>query len=134
MKINFYNYDLIFKRMSRNHFSLIKFIDEQKTNDFEHLNLLIKEKFNTYGPELGHIIIDTKTIALLNLTKEEIKFLLKEDNNTIHNKDFKKIIQRINTQIKNKPNTDLHMLEMFFKFSIRAKSEYITLYSKNNNL
>ena len=120
--------------MSRNHFSLIKFIDEQKTNDFEHLNLLIKEKFNTYGPEFGHIIIDTKTIAILKLTKEEIKFLLKEDNNTIYNKDFKKIIQRINTQIKNKPNTDLHMLEMFFKFSIRAKSEYITLYSKNNNL
>lgn len=120
--------------MSRNHLSLIKFIDEQKTNDFEHLNLLIKEKFNTYGPELGYIIIDTKTIAILKLTKEEIKFLLKEDNNTIHNKDFKKIIQRINTQIKNKPNTDLHMLEMFFKFSIRAKSEYITLYSKNNNL
>jgi hypothetical protein len=134
MKINFYNYDLIFKRMSRNHLSLIKFIDEQKTNDFEHLNLLIKEKFNTYGPEFGHIIIDTKTIAILKLTKEEIKFLLKEDNNTIYNKDFKKIIQRINTQIKNKPNTDLHMLEMFFKFSIRAKSEYITLYSKNNNL
>ena len=134
MKINFYNYDLIFKRMSRNHLSLIKFIDEQKTNDFEHLNLLIKEKFNTYGPEFGHIIIDTKTIAILKLTKEEIKFLLKEDNNTIYNKDFKKIIQRINTQIKNKPNTDLHMLKMFFKFSIRAKSEYITLYSKNNNL
>lgn len=119
--------------MSRNHLSLIKFIDEQKTNDFEHLNLLIKEKFNTYAPELGHIIIDTKTIALLKLTKEEIK-LLKDDNYTIYNKDFKKIMQRINAHIKNKPNTKLRMLEMFFKFSIRAKSEYITLYSKNNNL
>lgn len=132
MKINFYNYDLISKRMSHNHHSLIKFIDEQKTNDFEQLNSLIKEKFKTYAPELGYITIDTKTIALLKLTKEEIKILLKEDNNTIHNKYFKTIIQRINTQIKNKPNTDLLLFETFFKFSLKAKSKSITLYLKNN--
>lgn len=118
--------------MSYNHHSLIKFIDEHKTNDFEQLNSLIKEKFKTYAPELGYITIDTKTIALLKLTKEEIKILLKEDNNTIHNKDFKTIIQRINTQIKNKPNIDLHLLRTFFKFSLKAKSKLITLYLKNN--
>ena len=136
MKINFYNYDIIGRTMRLQHPTIMKFIEEQDTDDFEQINVLLKEKFNSYGPKFGTITIDTKTIALLNLNKEETKslFLIQENNNNIYNKDFKRIITRLNTYNKNNPNTDLHMLKIFFELSIRAKSEYISLYLQSKEL
>ena len=136
MKINFYNYDLIGSTLSYQYPLIIKFIDEQDTDDFEQINKRLKEKFNSYGPEYGKIKINTKTIALLNLTKEETKslFPIEENNNNIYNRDFKRIITRINTQNKNNSNTDLYMLKTFFERSIRAKSEYISLYLQSKEL
>ena len=93
MKINFYNYDLIGKRLSYQYPLVMKFIEEQDTDDFEQLNNLIAQKFNRFGPAYGNITIDTKTIALLKLNKEEIKLTIQDNLNTIYNKDFKKIIQ-----------------------------------------
>jgi hypothetical protein len=63
----------------------MKFIEEQDTDDFEQINVLLKEKFNSYDTKFGTITIDTKTIALLNLNKEETKslFLTQENNNNI---------------------------------------------------
>ena len=136
MKINFYNYDLIGRTMSYQYPFIIKFIDEQDTDNFEQINKRLKEKFNSHGPQHGLITIDTKTIALLNLTKEETKslFPIEENNNNIYNRDFKRIITRINTQNKKNSNTDLYMLKTFFEFSIRAKSEYISLYLQSKEL
>ena len=134
MKINFYNYDLIGKRLSYQYPLVMKFIEEQDTDDFEQLNNLIAQKFNHYGPENGYITIDTKTIALLKLNKEEIKLTIQDNLNTIYNKDFKKIILKINAHLKNNPNKDLSLLKSFFQFSLRAKSEYISLYLKCKEL
>jgi len=136
MKINFYNYDLIGKTMSYQYPLIIKFIDEQDTDDFEQINKRLKEKFNSHLPQHGLITIDTKTIALLNLTKEETKslFSIEENSNNIYNRDFKKIITRIKTQNKKNSNNDLYMLKTFFEFSIRAKSEYISIYLQSKEL
>jgi primase-polymerase (primpol)-like protein len=136
MKINFYNYDIIGRTMRLQHPIIMKFIEEQDTDDFEQINVLIKEKFNSYDTKFGTITIDTKTIALLNLNKEETKslFLIQENNNNIYNKDFKRIITRLNTYNKKNPNTDLHMLKIFFELSIRAKSKYISLYLQSKEL
>jgi hypothetical protein len=136
MKINFYNYDIIGRTMRLQHPTIMKFIEEQDTDDFEQINVLLKEKFNSYDTKFGTITIDTKTIALLNLNKEETKslFLIQENNNNIYNKDFKRIITRLNTYNKKNPNTDLHMLKIFFELSIRAKSEYISLYLQSKEL
>lgn len=136
MKINFYNYDIIGRTMRLQHPTIMKFIEEQDTDDFEQINVLLKEKFNSYDTKLGTITIDTKTIALLNLNKEETKslFLIQENNNNIYNKDFKRIITRLNTYNKKNPNTDLHMLKIFFELSIRAKSKYISLYLQSKEL
>jgi primase-polymerase (primpol)-like protein len=136
MKINFYNYDIIGRTMRLQHPTIMKFIEEQDTDDFEQINVLLKEKFNSYDTKFGTITIDTKTIALLNLNKEETKslFLIQENNNNIYNKDFKRIITRLNTYNKKNPNTDLHMLKIFFELSIRTKSEYISLYLQSKEL
>ena len=136
MKINFYNYDIIGRTMRLQHPFIMKFIEEQDTDDFEQINVLLKEKFNSYDTKFGTITIDTKTIALLNLNKEETKslFLIQENNNNIYKKDFKRIITRLNTYNKKNPNTDLHMLKIFFELSIRAKSEYISLYLQSKEL
>jgi hypothetical protein len=102
MKINFYNYDIIGRTMRLQHPPIMKFIEEQDTDDFEQINVLLKEKFNSYDTKFGTITIDTKTIALLNLNKEETKslFLIQENNNNIYKKDFKRIITRLNTYNK----------------------------------
>ncbi len=134
MKINFYNYDLIGRTMRLQHPFIMKFINELDTDDFEQINNQLKEKFNNDGPQYGTITIDTKTIALLNITKEEILNTIQDNKNTIYNKDFKKIISRINTYNKNNLNTDLYMLQLFFEYSIRAKSEWISLYLQSKEL
>jgi hypothetical protein len=136
MKINFYNYNITGRIMRLQHPLIMRFINEQDTNDFEQINILLKEKFNLDGPQCGTITIDTKTIALLNLTKEEIKslFPIEENNNYIYNKEFKRIITRLNTYNKKNTNTDLYMLQLFFKYSIRTKSDYISLYLKSKEL
>jgi len=122
--------------MRLQHPFIMKFIEEQDTDDFEQINVLLIEKFNSYDTKFGTITIDTKTIALLNLNKEETKslFLIQENNNNIYNKDFKRIITRLNTYNKKNPNTDLHMLKIFFELSIRTKSEYISLYLQSKEL
>jgi hypothetical protein len=114
----------------------MKFINEQHTNDSEQINILLKEKFYIDSPQHGKITIDTKTIALLNITKEEIKslFPIEENNNYIHKKDFKRIINRINTYNKKNSNTDLYILQLFFNYSIRTKTEYISLYLQSKEL
>lgn len=134
MKIKFYNYELMGTTMSYQHPLIMKFIDELNTDDFEQINNQLKEKFNLDGPQYGTTTIDTKTIALLNITKEEIIHTIQDNKNTIYNKDFKNIISRINTHNKNNSNTDLYMLKIFFELSIRAKSKYISLYLQSKEL
>lgn len=116
---------------------MMDLIEEHKTKDFEQLQMLINEKF-PYGAEHGKILIDSKILNLLNPTKEEIKSIIKiEENQTlIYKKDFKKIIDRIDTLNKyNKNyNVNLSMLRLFFKCSLNAKTEYISLYLKSNEL
>jgi hypothetical protein len=137
MNITFYNYDLLGKRMSYTFPLMMDLIEEHKTKDFEQLQILINEKF-PYGAEHGKILIDSKILNLLNPTKEEIKSIIKiEENQTlIYNKDFKKIINRIDKLNKyNKNyNVNLSMLRLFFKCSLNAKTEYISLYLKSNEL
>lgn len=137
MNITFYNYELLGKRMSYTFFPMMDFIEKHETKDFEQLQILINEKF-PYGAEHGMISIDTKILNLLNPTKEEIKSIIKiEENQThIYNKDFKKIIKRIdtlNTYNKNY-NVNLSMLRLFFKCSLNAKTEYISLHLKSKEL
>lgn len=136
MKINFYNYELIGRTMKFQYPLILKFIDEQDTDDFEQINIRIKEKFNSDGPQYGTITIDTKTIALLNPTKEEIKslFPIEENNNYIYNKDFKKIITKLKSYNKKNPNTDLYMLQLFFDYSVKTKTEWISLYLQSKEL
>lgn len=136
MKINFYNYDLIGKRMNRIHPFLIKYIDEHETDNFEHLNNLIKEKYNSYGAEFGMITIDTKTLAKLKITKEEIKSITTNEgsHSYIHNKDFKTIIQRINKHIEKSYDVNLSILKLFFKCSLNNKSEYIYFNLQSNEI
>ena len=136
MKINFYNYDLIGKRMNHIHPFLIKYIDEQETDNFEHLNNLIKEKYNSYGAEFGMITIDTKTLAKLKFTKEEIKSITTNNNNQsyIHNIHFKTIIQKINKHIEKNYDANLSMLKLFFKCSLNNKSDFITFNLQCNEI
>ena len=107
------------------------FIEENKSKGIEETIFLIINKF-PYGAEHGKLTINTKTLNLLNPTKEEIKSIIKiEENQTlIYNKDFKKIIKRIDTQ----KNPKLSMLKLFFQTSLKAKTEYISLYLKSNEL
>ena len=134
MNITFYNYELLGKRMSYTFFPMMDFIEKHKTKDFEQLQILINEKF-PYGAEHGKILIDSKILNLLNPTKEEIKSIIKiEENQTlIYNKDFKKIIKRIDT-LNTYNNVNLSMLRLFFKCSLNAKTEYISLYLKSKEL
>ncbi len=136
MKINFYNYDLIGKRMNRVHPFLIKYIDEQETDNFEHLNNLIKEKYNSYGAEFGMITIDTKTLSTLKITKEEIKSITTNKNNQsyIHNIHFKTIIKRINKHIEKNYDVNLSMLKLFFKCSLNNKSDSIIFNLQSNEI
>lgn len=136
MKINFYNYDLIGKRMNHIHPFLIKYIDEQETDNFEHLNNLIKEKYNPYGAEFGMITINSKTLAKLKFTKEEIKSITTNNNNQsyIHNIHFKTIIQKINKHIEKNYDANLSMLKLFFKCSLNNKSDFITFNLQCNEI
>jgi len=136
MKINFYNTDIQGKRMNQHHHQITKFMEENQHLDFEQRYNMIKEKFNYTQPQNGFVSINTKTIALLKLTKEEIKSLaLKEENyQYIYNKDFKKIIQRIKKYNKNKKNKELLEFELFFYFSIIEKTEFITLFLQSKEL
>ena len=137
MNITFYNYDLIAKRMNYTFPLIMDFIEENKSKGIEETIFLIINKF-PYGAEHGKLTINTNTLNLLNPTKEEIKSIIKiEENQThIYNKDFKKIIKRIdtlNTYNKNY-NVNLSMLRLFFKCSLNAKTEYISLYLKSKEL
>ena len=134
MKINFYNYELIGRTMKLQYPLIMKFINEQDTDNFEQINIRIKEKFNSDGPQYGTITIDTKTIALLNPTKEEILITILDNKNTIYNKDFKRIITRIKSYNINNTYTDLYMLQLFFEYSIREKTEWISLYLQSKEL
>ncbi len=125
MKINFYNYYLIGKRMKYIFPLMMDFIEEQETTEHEEIQKLLKEKF-PYGAEHGMTSIDTRTIALLNLSKEELLSTITHDGfSYIYYKDFKKTIQRINEYNKLHYNTNLAQLLIFFKCSYKAKSESI---------
>ena len=131
MNITFYNYDLIAKRMSYTFPLIMDFIEENKSKGIEETIFLLINKF-PYGAEHGKLTINTKTLNLLNPTKEEIKSIIKiEENQTlIYNKDFKKIIKRIDSQ----NNPKLLMLKLFFQTSLRAKTEHISIFLKSNEL
>lgn len=127
MKINFYNYNLIAKRMNRIHFPLMKYIEENNHLNPDTLHQQIIEKYNSYGAEFGMITIDTKTLAKLKITKEEIKSITTNKNNQsyIHNIHFKTIIQKINKHIEKNYDANLSMLKFFFKCSLNNKSDFI---------
>jgi hypothetical protein len=125
MKVNFYNNTLIAKRINQTHFPLMQYIEENKHLDFDTLDNQIKEKFNPYGAEFGLLTINSKTLAKLKITKEEIKLITTNNQTHIHNKHFKTIIQRINKHIEKNYDVNLSMLKLFFKCSINSKSEYI---------
>jgi hypothetical protein len=136
MKINFYNYTLAAKRMNNIHYQLIQFTEENNHLKFDILQNLIQEKFNPYGSEFGMITINTKTLALLKLNKKEIKSIIfnQGSHSYIYNKDFKKIIQRINKHIGKEYNIDLSILRQFFKCSLVSKSEYIVFNLLSNEI
>ena len=127
MKINFYNYNLIANRTNQIHFPLMKYIEENNHLDPDTLHQQIIEKFNPYGAEFGLLTINSKTLAKLKFTKEEIKLITTNENSQtyIHNKHFKTIIQRINKHIEKNYDVNLSMLKLFFKCSLNSKSEYI---------
>ena len=129
MKINFYNYDLIGKKMSREHYQVVKFFEDNSHLDFNTLYQLAKEKFNPYGAKYGMLTIDTRTIGLLNVTKDELKSIIINDGfSYILNKDFKKIIKRLN----NSQHPELKSLFSFFQYSFIEKSESISFCLKAN--
>jgi hypothetical protein len=134
MNITFYNYDLIAKRMNYTFPLIMDFIEENKSKGIEETIFLIINKF-PYGAEHGKLTINTNTLNLLNPTKEEIKSIIKiEENQTlIYNKDFKKIIKRIDT-LNTYNNVNLSMLKLFFKCSLNAKTKYISLYLKSKEI
>jgi hypothetical protein len=116
MNIQFFNYDIISKRIN----SPYKY-----NNDF------------TNNPTNGAILIDEKILLTLNINQQELKNILihEKEITYIYNKDFEQIINYIKIQINKQPvNNKLYELKMFFELSQKIKSKYITLQNENTIL
>jgi hypothetical protein len=116
MNIQFFNYDIISKRIN----SPYKY-----NNDF------------TNNPINGAILIDEKILLSLNINQQELKNILihEKEITYIYNKDFEQIINYLKIQIDNQPDKNkLYQLKIFFELSKNIKSEYITLQNENTIL
>lgn len=116
MNIQFFNYDIISKRIN---------CPYTYNNDFKN------------NPTNGAILIDEKILLSININQQELKnILLHEKEITyIYNKDFEQLISNLKIQIKKQPiNNKLYELKMFFELSQKIKSEYITLQNENTIL
>ena len=130
MNIQFNNYNLIMKKQNLTWNLLLNFINEQHTND--EINQYNNNLINTHFTHHITTTINTKTLALLNIPKKEMKNIIKQDNIFfyIYNKDFKLLYNKLNTT--NHP--DLNHLKSFFHTAIKSKTNYITIHKEKDIL
>ncbi len=128
MKINFYNYDLIGKKMRHDMIRRNNYFRKYPTNSYEMF--LKKYRFySTYSPTSGNFSLNTKTISLLNFTKEQLKDILRFEPDSrmiyIDYKDYKKVLQQFN-KIEF-PNQDINKIKTFLLASLKEKTDYIVI-------
>lgn len=130
MNIQFNNYNLITKKQNLIWNLLLNFINEQHTND--RINQYNNNLISIHYTHHTTTTINTKTLALLNITKKEIKNIIKQDNIFfyIYNKDFKSIYKKLNST--NHP--DLNHLKIFFHTAIKTKTNLITIHKEKDIL
>jgi hypothetical protein len=135
MKIQINNYEIMMKKQNLKFNLLMNFIDEQEIYDLDKINQYSKHLnsiYSSHNSYNGIITIKTKTLALLKLSKKEIKNIIKQDSIffNIYNNDFKTIYNKI----KKLNNPELNELKLFFQLSIKLKTDFIALVKEQDIL
>lgn len=116
----------------------MNFIDKLETYDEDKIKKY-SEKLNSIhkidNPYNGQITIKSKTLALLNLSKKEIKEMINQDSMFffLYNKDFKTIYNKI-IKINPVDNPEIEDLELFFRLAINSNIDHIEIHKEKDPL
>lgn len=138
MNIQFNNLNTMMQKQHLTWNLLMNFIDKLETYDEDKIKKY-SEKLNSIhvidNPYNGKITIKSKTLALLNLSKKEIKEMINQDSMFffLYNKDFKTIYNKI-IKINPVDNPEIEDLELFFRLAINSNIDHIEIHKEKDLL